>query len=159
MNKAWSVLLAFVIASVTMAQEEAMATAESEDPVVTLEEATLVLEDLAENAGVQLKPKVFDPALIDLNVDVQGKKPVAPPPPPPGQPPTPPPTTPPFIPTVPSLEIYREALEKFRAGLEKKVDKDHWPKREYDKALEEYKRRIDLYRDVTKIVKERKGDQ
>ena len=59
------------------------------------------------------------------------------------------------MPKPPSLEIYRKAVERFRLEVEKKLEADELPEGTYDKAIREYKRRIDLYKEANKVLKER----
>ena len=151
----------------------------------SLEAATANLERILGDAGHRLPEKRTNPMELgfdDLVGDQPpssapspspGKTPPAPvSPPPPAQPPVPPPATPPsapppgpspfkprgprpFIVRPTDLERYREGLEQLRTWTEDQRIKGILTPNSYSDLIEEYRRRMSLYRDADSIVRER----
>jgi len=134
----------------------------------TLDTVTKELESALKSNGrtpppskLPMTSQIVDVELSTLASDTAPKpqpvpqpQPNNPPPKPvPPPPPSPPPGPAPFL-KRPSLEKYREGLEVFRRTLEDKADQNAVSKQDYATALAEYRRRIALYRDATKLLTE-----
>lgn len=68
------------------------------------------------------------------------------------KPPTGPGTWMPPPPTLPMLEQYRESLEVLRTGVESDLQAGKIPLAEYSDLIDEYRRRMQIYKESTKLV-------
>ena len=120
---------------------------------MTANQYTANLERLLKGKGVRILPAPDGP-LPDIDVSIDGKKPITPPPPPPPPPPVPqpPPGPAPFMPDPPGLEDYREAIEVQRKQIERQRETGKINFDTYQNGITEYKRRIDLYKQATKLT-------
>jgi len=57
----------------------------------------------------------------------------------------------------PQLEQFREALEKFRLKVEDERERRNVPMGTYKGMIREYNRRVDLYREATKLLNLERG--
>jgi outer membrane biosynthesis protein TonB len=153
-----SLLIAAALSGQTSdSQQNASAATVATPSLGTTNEVTVVLEQFLKKKGLDPPPAVAGP-LPNIDVTINGKKPVTPPtpPPPPPPPPTPPIGPEPYKIKPPQLESYREAMEVLRREIEKERVSENITADEYDNGIAEYRRRIELYRQAHKIVATKK---
>jgi len=128
----------------------------NEISATNLADATAWLERELKSRGLNLPGQILDPGDLDDDISVPGLPATPPTPPEPEPEPAPPIGPSPFM-RRPQLEQFREALEKFRLKVEDERERRNVPMGTYKGMIGEYNRRVDLYREATKLLNLERG--